>query len=1018
MKKIFTKLIGVTLGLAMAVGVGVGVAAGNRVAKGLNADDGSITFSSGSFSNDVITWSSSGLLTVVQTKNTGSTAPNSSYVSNPRWYTGNKVTFTPGSGKTITKMIITATSNSYATALANSTWSTGTASASNAVVTWTGSSSEPFNVVLGGQSRLDTSMSFTHIPTPSTFSVTYFGNGSTSGTVPVDETEYESGDSVTVLGNVGSLQKEVAGITYSFNGWNTLADGSGVSRAVGSEFSITGNVELYAQWTEQAADSGAITYTLANMNNFNNWNSSYSQRTDTFTTEGVGTAAVTLSAAAKPTSGSIVDTPVMKDGTAVFVLSSETHYIKAVTFHARQWGSKDKTITMYSSNDGGNTWGDSLVSTSTVFVTRISNLSSGVNAFKIQFGGTADNQIGLVDFVVTYAALPSVEATTMTISPASLSLYGGEQGTFTPTLSGGTGDYEKTIVWTSTHPSIIAAPANSEAGEAVNVTPAPVAADTPVTLTGTVDVIDGATASIVITVKLIKTVSVSSVSLSGIENNSTLNGSNDNTITVDKTIQLSATVNYEQGDAYMDGNNGVSWISNNESAASVSSAGLVTLHANGTVTITATSTENTNKSASLTFTISNIKDHLGTENNPYTVAQAKAAIDAGSGTSGVYVTGIVSQVDSFESNSITYWISADGTTADNFEVYKGKGASGANFNSINDILIGATVVIYGNIKQFNSVYEFAANSQLVSYVAPSDDAVLDYYLGTASSIATINGVEHRTSDVEPESIVFADLGLSNQQQYLDPFDGGHFTITFSGGSNDGKYYTTGAGIRTYAGGSFTIASDTESISKIELTWDTPADNKPTSDEIVNVGSYDAETFIWTGNNSSVTFTRPSGSGHWRLKAVEVTYGVFESVDSVTLRFGASIPVSSWEAINSCDNLEITDYGVMLYKVKPTNLASAPSIESLYETNPSFLRVYNKGSGTAPTAENGNYPFTARISYPDDSEYGNYIIARAFVVINGTDYRFVGQEMRKTVRLLAASNDGTNLSPEALASLAS
>ena len=47
MKKIFTKLIGVTLGLAMAVGVGVGVAANNRAATGLSAGEEvykSITF--------------------------------------------------------------------------------------------------------------------------------------------------------------------------------------------------------------------------------------------------------------------------------------------------------------------------------------------------------------------------------------------------------------------------------------------------------------------------------------------------------------------------------------------------------------------------------------------------------------------------------------------------------------------------------------------------------------------------------------------------------------------------------------------------------------------------------------------------------------------------------------------------------------------------------------------------------------------------------------------------------------
>lgn len=56
------------------------------------------------------------------------------------------------------------------------------------------------------------------------------------------------------------------------------------------------------------------------------------------------------------------------------------------------------------------------------------------------------------------------------------------------------------------------------------------------------------------------------------------------------------------------------------------------------------------------------------------------------------------------------------------------------------------------------------------------------------------------------TIVFAELGLENGVQYLDPFDGGDFTVTFAGGANDGKYYTTGSGIRVYGGGTMTVAA--------------------------------------------------------------------------------------------------------------------------------------------------------------------------------------------------------------------
>ena len=112
----------------------------------------------------------------------------------------------------------------------------------------------------------------------------------------------------------------------------------------------------------------------------------------------------------------------------------------------------------------------------------------------------------------------------------------------------------------------------------------------------------------------------------------------------------------------------------------------------------------------------------GTENNPYTVAQARAAIDAGSGTSNVYATGIVSEiVTAYNSQygNITYNISADGTTtADQLEVYRGKSYNGDNFTSDDDIQVGDVVVVYGTLQKYGNTYEFAQDNQLVSLQRP------------------------------------------------------------------------------------------------------------------------------------------------------------------------------------------------------------------------------------------------------------------------------------------------------------
>jgi uncharacterized repeat protein (TIGR02543 family) len=78
------------------------------------------------------------------------------------------------------------------------------------------------------------------------YSVTYDGNGNTSGVVPNDTTSYEQGQTVTVLGNTGNLVKT----NYSFSGWNTQIDGDGTNYTQAQTFEMgAANVTLYAKWT-------------------------------------------------------------------------------------------------------------------------------------------------------------------------------------------------------------------------------------------------------------------------------------------------------------------------------------------------------------------------------------------------------------------------------------------------------------------------------------------------------------------------------------------------------------------------------------------------------------------------------------------------------------------------------------------------------------------------------------------------------------------------------------------------
>ncbi|WP_443613700.1 cell wall-binding repeat-containing protein [Acididesulfobacillus acetoxydans] len=88
--------------------------------------------------------------------------------------------------------------------------------------------------------------------------MTYDGNGSTGGSVPIDSNSYAQGATAIVLGNIGNLSLTKNG--YTFTGWNTAADGSGTSYAAGATLTMgVANVTLYAQWTANPP----VTYTVS-----------------------------------------------------------------------------------------------------------------------------------------------------------------------------------------------------------------------------------------------------------------------------------------------------------------------------------------------------------------------------------------------------------------------------------------------------------------------------------------------------------------------------------------------------------------------------------------------------------------------------------------------------------------------------------------------------------------------------------------------------------------------------------
>ena len=244
----------------------------------------------------------------------------------------------------------------------------------------------------------------------------------------------------------------------------------------------------------------------------------------------------------------------------------------------------------------------------------------------------------------------------------------------------------------------------------------------------------------------------------------------------------------------------VTWTSSNTNIATINeSTGAVTLVAVGTTTITANyaGVANEYKPSSATYTLNVVDSYApGGEHNPYTVAQARAAIDAASGATlySKYATGIISEVVYYsESNHyITYNISDDGeTTSNQLQAFHGKGIDGANFTSLDDLQVGDIVVVYGDLLLYNqtSTYEFAVDNQLVSLIRRSitvepntinvDAAEHDGTLTLTIENFTVSDVnnlgiqfydgngDELNGDDEPDWILFDDFELNNSVFSVD-----------------------------------------------------------------------------------------------------------------------------------------------------------------------------------------------------------------------------------------------------------
>lgn len=190
----------------------------------------------------------------------------------------------------------------------------------------------------------------------------------------------------------------------------------------------------------------------------------------------------------------------------------------------------------------------------------------------------------------------------------------------------------------------------------------------------------------------------------------------------------------------------------------------------------------------------------GTLSSPYDIARALAIINSGAAsTSKVYLTGIISQIDNIDTSygNATYYLSDDGTTAKQLQVYRGYGLDGAKFTSTDALKVGDKLVIYGQLVLYNTTPEVTTGSSIVSINGEgtqgggSDDGGDDSGdSGTESTILSSLGADDANGAAD---WTFDNVNLPSAASYIwiwKEYNGSYYLngSAYVGGANESEAY--------------------------------------------------------------------------------------------------------------------------------------------------------------------------------------------------------------------------------------
>lgn len=384
---------------------------------------------------------------------------------------------------------------------------------------------------------------------------------------------------------------------------------------------------------------------------------------------------------------------------------------------------------------------------------------------------------------------------------------------------------------------------------------------------------------------------------------------------------------------------------------------------------------------------------------PKTVGEALTAIAAlaKNGTiENQYVRGIVSTTGSISSGAVTYYISADGTTTNQLQVYKGKGIDGANFTAQTNLELGDEVVVNGTLKNYNgNTPEFDAGSQIISRVTktaptfsldPTSKTLDAYSHETVDITLTTNTDGAITCESDDEDVATVALKSGNVYTITAKTEG-TATITISSAAS-ATYKPASATVeitvtdnRTDAGISF--AKDAE-----EITWG----ESFTGQALTNDNSVAVE---WSSTNEDVAIVDNTGAvtvlkaGTTEIKATFSGNATYKAaVASYTLTVNKA---------NAGLSYTTTSFDIML---------NDDTFEAPVLNNPNGLTVTYTSSNTDVATVNTT---TGELSYVS-SAVGTAKITATFVA---NDW-YKGGSANYTINIIDPTVKGTKYNPYTVA----